>query len=136
MDKKSIGKIIVGCVLVWVLIIFGGALLTHKTKTTSAPTTPAPTPKVEEKIKTTKTDNIYASKMAIMRVTGRKVTDFWALDYGEMLSADKKVLMTKGAVELNNDGIRRLFWCSFNAEDLKLLRLKIDSQLLYSVTGK
>lgn len=81
------------------------------------------------------TENIHASKMAIQRITGRQVTDFYSLSYDERLSPDKSVLMTQGAVELNNDGIKRLFWCHFDARNLALLRLKIDSQLLYSVIG-
>jgi len=81
------------------------------------------------------TENIYASKMAIQQITGRKVTDWYALSYDERLSPDKSVLMTQGAVELNGDGVKRLFWCHFDAKTFKLLRLKIDSQLLYSVIG-
>ena len=78
------------------------------------------------------TDNIFASRMAIERITGREITDFWAMEFGERLSPDGKFLSTKGAVELNGDGVKRLFWCSFDAKTMQLLRLKIGSQLLYS----
>lgn len=81
------------------------------------------------------TDNIYASKMAIQQLTGRRITDFWVMEYGEGLTADKTMIMTKGAVELNNDGVKRLFWCHFRANDLTLMRLKIDSQLIFSALG-
>lgn len=81
------------------------------------------------------TENIYASKIAIQQLTGRRVTDFWTTEYGEGLTADKTLIMTKGAVELNNDGIKRLFWCHFRASDHALMRLKIDSQLLFSALG-
>lgn len=82
------------------------------------------------------TENIFATRTAIQRVTGRQITDFYSLSYDERLSPDKTVLMTQGAVELNGDGIKRLFWCHFDARNLTLLRLKIDSQLLYSVIGR
>ena len=81
------------------------------------------------------TDNIYASKISIQTLTGRQITDFWVMEYGESLTADKSMIMTKGAVELNNDGVKRLFWCHFNAQNLTLLRLKIDGQVLFSTLG-
>lgn len=87
------------------------------------------------KVSAATTENIYASKVVIQQLTGRKVTDFWATEYGEGLTADKTLIMTKGAVELNNDGIKRLFWCHFRASDRALMRLKIDGTVLFTALG-
>ena len=80
-------------------------------------------------------ENILASKTFIQRVTGMQITDFWSWEFKQNLTADKKMLMTSGAVELNNDGVKRLFWCHFDSIDLTPLRLKIGGQVLYSVLG-
>lgn len=80
-------------------------------------------------------DNIFATRQAITRITGRKSSDFWAMEYNERISQNGAMLMTKGAVELNDDGVKRLFWCHFDAKTMQLLRLKIDSKVLFTLLG-
>lgn len=80
-------------------------------------------------------DNIFATRQAITRITGRKITDFWAMEYNERISQNGAILMTKGAVELNGDGVKRLFWCHFDVKTMQLLRLKIDSKVLFTLLG-
>lgn len=126
-----------------VLLVLGFIILlvmpSHERRNKSE-NVPPPAPKVEEKVKSSEpemstTENIYNSKMAIQRMTGMEVTDFWAMQFGESLTADKTMIMTQGAIELNNDGVKRLFWCHFDAGNKALLRLKIDGELIYTAIG-
>lgn len=84
----------------------------------------------------TLTERITASKLLIQRVTGYEVTDFWAMDFREATSDDGTVLVTRGSVELGNDGVKRRFMCHFVASNLTPLRLQIGNNVLYSVTGQ
>lgn len=71
---------------------------------------------------------------AIADKTGLRVTEHWLLDYDERVAKDGNV-DTHGYVELNNDGLKRQFWLMFDGQTRRILRVKIDSELIYSEIG-
>lgn len=90
---------------------------------------PAP-PKVERP-----EESFYAESYdAIRQVTGQRITERWMLEFGERVTPEGTV-DTHGFVEFNDDGIKRQFWLLFDGKTRKCLRVKIDSELLYSEVG-
>lgn len=71
---------------------------------------------------------------SIATATGLRVTEHWLLEYGERVRKDGNV-DTHGFVELNNDGVKRQFWLMFDGQTRRILRVKIDSELIYSEIG-
>lgn len=71
---------------------------------------------------------------AIAAATGSRVTEHWLLEYDERVRKDGNV-DTHGFVELNNDGVKRQFWFMFDGQTRRILRVKIDSELIYSEIG-
>lgn len=112
---------------------------TGKTSPKPAPTpqpkieTPAEKPKPE--VKRPEKSMMIQSYDAIAGLTGMMVTDSWLLDYGEYISA-VGTIETHGFVELNGDDVKRRFWLTFDPTGQKVLRLKIDSDLIYSENGR
>lgn len=90
---------------------------------------PAP-PKVERP-----EESFYAESYdAIRHVTGQRITERWMLEFGERVTPEGTV-ETHGFVEFNDDGVKRQFWLIFDGKTRKCLRVKIDSELLYSEVG-
>lgn len=80
-------------------------------------------------------ESFYAeSYEAIARKTGLRVTERWLLEYGERVGQDGNV-DTHGFVELNGDGVKRQFWLMFDGQSRRVLRVKIDADLIYSEVG-
>lgn len=71
---------------------------------------------------------------AIAAVTGLRVTEHWLLEYSERVRKDGNV-DTHGFVEFNNDGVKRQFWLMFDGTTRRVLRVKIDADLIYSEIG-
>ncbi|MBR2732916.1 MAG: hypothetical protein IKO74_02365 [Selenomonadaceae bacterium] len=95
--------------------------------------TPAEKPKPQ--VKRPEKSMMLASKNAIEQITKHYVTDSWILEYGEYVNPNGTI-STHGACEIDSDGKKRLYWLTFDATGQKVLRLKIDSDLIYSVDGK
>lgn len=68
---------------------------------------------------------------AIAAKTGLRVTEHWLLEYGERVAKDGNV-ETHGFVEFNNDGLKRQFWLVFDGKSRRVLRVKIDADLIYN----
>lgn len=71
---------------------------------------------------------------AIAAVTGLRVTEHWLLEYSERVRKDGNV-DTHGFVEFYNDGVKRQFWLMFDGTTRRVLRVKIDADLIYSEIG-
>lgn len=96
---------------------------------TETVTKPEP-PKVERPEK-----SFYAESYdALRQVTGLPVTDSWLLEFGEYVDRNGHV-NTHGFVEFNDDGVKRQFWLMFDNSTRHCLRVKVDSQLLYTAVG-
>lgn len=96
---------------------------------TETVTKPEP-PKVERPEK-----SFYAESYdALRQVTGLPVTDSWLLEFGEYVDRQGNV-NTHGFVEFNDDGVKRQFWLMFDNSTRHCLRVKVDSQLLYTAVG-
>lgn len=92
-------------------------------------TKPEP-PKVERPEK-----SFYAESYdALRQVTGLPVTDSWLLEFGEYVDRNGHV-NTHGFVEFNDDDVKRQFWLMFDNSTRQCLRVKVDSQLLYTAVG-
>lgn len=111
-----------------------------KTETVTKPEAPAPVkaetvtkpepPKVERPEK-----SFYAESYdALRQVTGLPVTDSWLLEFGEYVDRNGHV-NTHGFVEFNDDDVKRQFWLMFDNSTRQCLRVKVDSQLLYTAVG-
>lgn len=72
---------------------------------------------------------------AIAAATGLRVTEHWLLEYGERVATKDGNVDTHGYVEFNNDGVKRQFWLMFDGQTRRILRVKIDSELIYSEIG-
>lgn len=101
-----------------------------------------PAPKVEQvaekpkpEVKRPEKSMMSESKKAIEAVTKHYVTDSWIMEYSEWVNPDGTI-STQGACEIDSDGRKRLYWLTFDATGQKVLRLKIDSDLIYSVNGR
>lgn len=110
----------------------------------SKPSQTPPPPKVEQstekpkpkpEVKRPEKSLLSESYKEIQRITGHYVTDSWMLEYDEHIDANGNIA-THGFVEVDDDGVKRQFWMIFDASGQKVLRLKIDSQLIYSADGK
>jgi len=96
---------------------------------TETVTKPAP-PKVERPEK-----SFYAESYdALRQVTGQRVTETWMLEFNEYIDRQGNV-DTNGFVEFNDDGVKRQFWLMFDNTTRQCLRVKVDSQLLYTAVG-
>ena len=96
---------------------------------TETVTKPEP-PKVERPEK-----SFYAESYdALRQVTGLRVTEHWLLEFDEFVDKEGRV-NTHGFVEFNDDGIKRQFWLMFDNSTRQCLRVKVDSQLLYTAVG-
>ena len=93
----------------------------------------SPTTSIEQK-KTSGTHFMLKSKYAIEKITRHYVTDSWPMSYGERENKDGTV-DTHGFIELDNDDIKRQFWLKFDGKTEEVLRVKIDSELIYSTIG-
>lgn len=92
-------------------------------------------PKPKPEVKRPEKSLLSESYKEIQRITGHYVTDSWMLEYDEHIDANGNIA-THGFVEVDDDGVKRQFWMIFDASGQKVLRLKIDSQLIYSADGK
>lgn len=92
-------------------------------------------PKPKPEVKRPEKSLLSESYNEIQRITGHYVTDSWILEYDEHIDANGNIA-THGFVEVDDDGVKRRFWMIFDASGQKVLRLKIDSQLIYSADGK
>lgn len=109
----------------------------------SKPSTYQPPPsKVEQTVSTKKPEvarpeksMMSTSKLAIEKTTGHYVTDFWMTEYDEHITPDGNIA-THGFIEVDSDGAKRQFWLLLNPAGDTVLRLKVDSQLIYSVDGR
>ena len=107
-----------------------------QSKTQSAPPKiEAPAEKPKPEVKRPEKSMLTASYDAIAEKTGMFVTDSWLFDFSEYVAADGTI-HTNGFVELNGDEVKRQFWVSFDSTGKKVLRVKIDSDLIYSVDGR
>ena len=80
-------------------------------------------------------ESFYAESYdALRQKTNLRVTERWMLDYGERVTPDGNI-DTHGFVEFNDDGIKRQFWLVFDGKTRQCLRVKIDSDLIYSAVG-
>ena len=91
---------------------------------------PAPIKQEDKKVDSFMSD----SKVAIEKVTGLLVTDFYIMNYGEKERPNDSV-DTESFAELNGDGVKRHFWANFDKNTRELRRLKIDGEVLYSTVG-
>lgn len=105
------------------------------------PSQPPPAPQVEQStekpkptVKRPEKPMMLASKNAIERITGHYVTDSWILEYDEHIDANGNIA-THGFIEVDDDGVKRQFWLILDPTGQNVLRLKIDSQLIYAVDG-
>lgn len=96
--------------------------------------TETPTKPVSPKVETPEKSFYAESYDALRQATGLRVTEHYMLDYGERLTRDGTV-DTHGFVEFNDDGVKRQFWLVFDGQTRKCLRVKIDSQLIYTAVG-
>ena len=108
----------------------------------SKPSQTPPPPKVEQPVEKPKPEVKRPDKSLmsesyneIQRITGHYVTDSWMMEYDEHVNRDGTI-STHGFVEVDDDEVKRQFWMTFDAAGQKVLRLKIDSQLIYSADGK
>ena len=92
-------------------------------------TKPEP-PKVERPA-----ESFYADSYdALRQATGLRVTETWMLEFNEYIDKNGHV-NTNGFVEFNDDDVKRQFWLLFDSATKQCLRVKIDSQLLYTTVG-
>lgn len=124
-----------------VVLFVGSAFISGFYEAATRDEPPSP-PKVEQvaekpKIEVKRPDKpmMLASKNAIESVTRRYVTDTWITEYSEYVNPDGTIV-TQGACEIDGDGQKRLYWLTFDATGKKVLRLKIDSDVIYSVDGR
>lgn len=124
--------------LLMAFLVFGFAKGTYEYFTGDRTIKQTPTPAVEQKTdvkKVTGSAFMLESRNAIENVTKHYVTDTWPMEYDEHELPDGRI-DTHGFCEIDDDGIKRQFWVRLDNTGKKVLRVKIDAQLLYSVDGK
>ena len=141
LSKNSIaGKIFKVSGIILLVMLFADIMFdisaSSKTKTPT-PEPPIEQPKEKPKpFKFAEPDKSFykESYETLAAKTGLRVTDTWLLEFSERVTPDGNV-DTHGFVEFNNDGVKRQFWLVFDGKTRKILRVKIDSELIYSEIG-
>lgn len=148
-ENASMKKIVAGLLAICLVAFFISAadkVTSDKPKVTTQSSTSTKqaqtSPKVENAVEKPKPPKVeYPEKSfykesydAIEQKTRMRATETWLLEYGERVTPDGNV-DTHGFVEFNDDGIKRQFWLVFDGKTRQVLRVKIDSELIYSAVG-